>query len=75
MQWRFARRYAQSILESEFCGRKRVALALQDLNRIVERLLKMDVFRHHAGVDLAASAGKEGIRDVRRSRATARKLG
>ena len=34
-----------------------------------------DVFRHHAGVDLAASAGKEGIRDVRRSRATARKLG
>jgi len=33
-----------------------------------------DVFRHHAGVDLAAS-GKEGIRDVRRSRATARKLG
>jgi ABC-2 type transport system ATP-binding protein len=34
-----------------------------------------DVFRHHAGVDLAASGGKEGIRDVRRSRATARKLG
>jgi ABC-2 type transport system ATP-binding protein len=33
-----------------------------------------DVFRHHAGIDLAAS-GKEGIRDVRRSRATARKLG
>jgi ABC-2 type transport system ATP-binding protein len=33
-----------------------------------------DVFRHHAGIDLAAS-GKEGIRDIRRSRATARKLG
>jgi len=44
-----------------------------------------DVFRRHAGVDLAAQNGlgkhgsglhgKESIRDVRRSRATARKLG
>jgi ABC-2 type transport system ATP-binding protein len=34
-----------------------------------------DVFRHHAGVDLGAQHGKEAIRDVRRSRATARKLG
>jgi len=39
-----------------------------------------DVFRHHAGVDLAVQNGsslhgKESIRDVRRSRATARKLG
>jgi ABC-2 type transport system ATP-binding protein len=33
-----------------------------------------DVFRHHAGVDLAATE-KGGLRDVRRSRATARKLG
>ena len=32
-----------------------------------------DVFRHHAGVDLAQERG--GIRDVRRSRTTARKLG
>jgi ABC-2 type transport system ATP-binding protein len=38
-----------------------------------------DVFRHHAGVDLAPgsndTADKKGLRDVRRSRATARKLG
>jgi ABC-2 type transport system ATP-binding protein len=33
-----------------------------------------DVFRHHAGADLAGSE-KKGLRDVRRSRATARKLG
>jgi ABC-2 type transport system ATP-binding protein len=33
-----------------------------------------DVFRHHAGVDLAG-AERGGLRDVRRSRATARKLG
>jgi ABC-2 type transport system ATP-binding protein len=32
-----------------------------------------DVFRHHAGVELAEERG--GLRDVRRSRATARKLG
>jgi ABC-2 type transport system ATP-binding protein len=32
-----------------------------------------DVFRHHAGVELAGEKG--GLRDVRRSRATARKLG
>jgi ABC-2 type transport system ATP-binding protein len=38
-----------------------------------------DVFRHHAGADLVTSNGAEpekgGLRDVRRSRATARKLG
>ena len=33
-----------------------------------------DVFRHHAGVELGSEA-KGGLRDVRRSRATARKLG
>jgi ABC-2 type transport system ATP-binding protein len=33
-----------------------------------------DVFRHHAGVELGAGERK-GMRDVRRSRATARKLG
>jgi ABC-2 type transport system ATP-binding protein len=33
-----------------------------------------DVFRHHSGADLAATE-KKGLRDVRRSRATARKLG
>ena len=33
-----------------------------------------DVFRQHAGVDLAAPE-RGGLRDVRRSRATARKLG
>jgi ABC-2 type transport system ATP-binding protein len=33
-----------------------------------------DVFRHHAGVDLAGTE-RGGLRDVRRSRATARKLG
>jgi ABC-2 type transport system ATP-binding protein len=34
-----------------------------------------DVFRHHAGAELAETEGKESLRDVRRSRATARKLG
>jgi len=36
-----------------------------------------DVFRHHAGVELATqgTGEKGGMRDVRRSRATARKLG
>jgi ABC-2 type transport system ATP-binding protein len=34
-----------------------------------------DVFRHHAGADLADTGRKESLRDVRRSRATARKLG
>ena len=35
-----------------------------------------DVFRHHAGAALAAPAAeKGGLRDVRRSRTTARKLG
>jgi ABC-2 type transport system ATP-binding protein len=33
-----------------------------------------DVFRHHAGAELAASE-KGGLRDVRRARTTARKLG
>jgi len=33
-----------------------------------------DVFRHHAGAELAGSE-KGGLRDVRRTRATARKLG
>jgi ABC-2 type transport system ATP-binding protein len=34
-----------------------------------------DVFRHHAGAELAGAGERGGLRDVRRSRATARKLG
>ena len=34
-----------------------------------------DVFRHYAGADLAGSEEQKGVRDVRRSRATARRLG
>jgi ABC-2 type transport system ATP-binding protein len=34
-----------------------------------------DVFRYYAGADLGGSEEQKGVRDVRRSRATARKLG
>jgi ABC-2 type transport system ATP-binding protein len=34
-----------------------------------------DVFRHYAGTDLADAEESKGVRDVRRSRATARRLG
>jgi ABC-2 type transport system ATP-binding protein len=34
-----------------------------------------DVFRHYAGADLAGPEESKGVRDVRRSRATARRLG
>jgi ABC-2 type transport system ATP-binding protein len=34
-----------------------------------------DVFRHYAGADLAGPDEQKGVRDVRRSRATARRLG
>jgi ABC-2 type transport system ATP-binding protein len=34
-----------------------------------------DVFRRHAGADLAVTEEQKGVRDVRRSRTTARKLG
>jgi ABC-2 type transport system ATP-binding protein len=34
-----------------------------------------DVFRHHAGAGLAGAEETKGVRDVRRSRTTARKLG